>query len=109
MSAGRSAAPGLLTSFQSPADNPILPCICRGEASQACRQQTVRAGTTLEPLPLAVLDILTVWGTIPWMVIAVWKHRRWVAVAQVPYLIWVSIATVLQLSITWMNWRLPFV
>ena len=28
----------------------------------------------------------------------------WVAVAQVPYFLWVSIATVLQLSITWMNW-----
>ena len=26
------------------------------------------------------------------------------AAAQVPYFVWVSIATVLQLSITWMNW-----
>jgi tryptophan-rich sensory protein len=39
------------------------------------------------------------------MIIAVWRHYRWVALAQVPYLIWVSIATVLQLSITGMNWR----
>ncbi len=59
----------------------------------------------LRNLPLAALDILIVWGTILWMIIAVWKHYRWVGVAQVPYLIWVSIATVLQLSITWMNWR----
>jgi translocator protein len=58
----------------------------------------------LKNLPLASLDILMVWGTILWMIIAVWKQHRWVAVAQVPYLIWVSIATVLQLSITWMNW-----
>jgi translocator protein len=43
------------------------------------------------------------------MIIAAWKHYRWVAVAQVPYLIWVSIATVLQVLITWMNWRWPFV
>jgi tryptophan-rich sensory protein len=61
----------------------------------------------LRNLPLAFLDILIVWGTILGMIIAVWKHFRWVAVAQVPYLIWVSIATVLQLSITWMNWGRP--
>jgi benzodiazapine receptor len=54
-------------------------------------------------LPLAAVDILVVWGTIVWMMLAVWPHYRWVAVAQVPYFVWVSIATVLQLSITWMN------
>ena len=58
----------------------------------------------LRNLPLASVDILIVWVTILWMIAAVWRHYRWVAVAQVPYLIWVSIATVLQLSITWMNW-----
>lgn len=58
----------------------------------------------LKNLPLASVDILIVWATIFWMIAAVWRHYRWVAVAQVPYLIWVSIATVLQLSITWMNW-----
>ena len=56
-------------------------------------------------LPLASVDILIVWGTIIWMSIAIWLHYRWVAVAQVPYFIWVSLATVLQLSITAMNWR----
>lgn len=55
-------------------------------------------------LPLAAADILIVWGTIIWCVIAVWPHFRWVAVAQIPYFIWVSLATVLQLSITLMNW-----
>lgn len=55
-------------------------------------------------LPLASVDILIVWGTIIWMIIAIWRHYRWVAIAQVPYFIWVSIATVLQLSITAMNW-----
>lgn len=54
-------------------------------------------------LPLAAVDILIVWGTIIWMIVAIQKHYRWVAVAQVPYLVWVSIATVLQLSITWWN------
>jgi benzodiazapine receptor len=55
-------------------------------------------------LPLAAVDILIVWATIIWMVIAVWRYHRWVAVAQVPYFIWVSLATVLQLSISAMNW-----
>jgi translocator protein len=55
-------------------------------------------------LPLAALDILVVWATIIWCVIAVWPHFKWVAVAQVPYFVWVSLATVLQLSITAMNW-----
>ena len=55
-------------------------------------------------LPMAALDILIVWGTIIWMVVAIWQHYRWVAFAQLPYFIWVSIATVLQLSITYWNW-----
>lgn len=58
----------------------------------------------LRNLPLAAIDILIVWATIVWMALVIWKHQRWVALAQIPYFIWVSIATVLQLSITWMNW-----
>jgi len=57
----------------------------------------------LRNLPLASLDILIVWVTIIWMVMAVRPHARWVAWAQGPYFVWVSIATVLQLSITFMN------
>ena len=57
----------------------------------------------LRNLDLAALDILVVWGSLVWLMVAVWPHFRWVAVAQVPYLAWVSIATVLQLSITWNN------
>jgi tryptophan-rich sensory protein len=55
-------------------------------------------------LPLAAVDTLVVWVTIIWMIVVVWRYYRWVAVAQVPYFVWVSLATVLQLSITWMNW-----
>ena len=54
-------------------------------------------------LPLAAADILIVWTTIIWMMVAIWKHYRWVSLAQIPYFIWVSLATVLQLSITWNN------
>jgi tryptophan-rich sensory protein len=61
----------------------------------------------LRNLPLASVDILVVWTTIIGTLIVTWPHYRWVAVAQVPYLIWVSLATVLQLSITWMNWGRP--
>jgi benzodiazapine receptor len=55
-------------------------------------------------LPLAAVDILIVWATIIWMMVVVWRHYRWVAVTQLLYFIWVSLATVLQLSLTAMNW-----
>jgi|GEM_PF-980238 len=58
----------------------------------------------LRNLNLAAVDILIVWATIIWCVIAIWLHFTWVSIAQVPYFIWVSLATVLQLSITAMNW-----
>jgi translocator protein len=58
----------------------------------------------LRNLPLAAIDILVVWVTILWCMVAIWQHNKWVALAQVPYLIWVSIATVLQLFITIWNW-----
>jgi tryptophan-rich sensory protein len=57
----------------------------------------------LRNLPLATLDILIVWITILWMIIAIWKHHPWIAFAQVPYFIWVSTATILQILITWNN------
>lgn len=56
---------------------------------------------------LASIDILIVWTTIIWGFVAIWQHYRWVAVVQLPYFIWVSLATVLQLSITAMNWGRP--
>jgi translocator protein len=54
-------------------------------------------------LPLASLDVLIVWATIVWMIVAIWPHYRWVSLAQIPYLAWVSIATILQLLITASN------
>ncbi len=57
----------------------------------------------LRNLPLASIDILLVWGTLLWMMLAIWRYYRWVAAAQIPYFVWVSIATVLQLAITGMN------
>ena len=57
----------------------------------------------LRSLVFAAADILLVWVTIIWMMIAIWKHYRWIAIAQVPYFVWVTIATLLQLSISWNN------
>ena len=58
----------------------------------------------LRSVPLAAVDIVIVWATIIWCVVAVWPINKWVGAAQVPYFVWVSLATVLQLSITAMNW-----
>ena len=52
---------------------------------------------------LALLDILIVLCTIPWMMRMVWGRERWVVYIQIPYLLWVMFATVLQISITWLN------
>lgn len=53
---------------------------------------------------LASVDIVIVLVTIIWMIRVSWNRNRIVAYAQVPYLLWVSFATVLQLTITVMNW-----
>ena len=58
----------------------------------------------LRNVPLAAADILIAWVTILCGIAVVWPVYRWVAVAQIPYFVWVCIATVLQLSITAMNW-----
>ena len=58
----------------------------------------------LRNLPLAAIDIVIVWATIIWCIVAIWEHNKWISIAQFPYLIWVSIATVLQLTITAWNW-----
>lgn len=58
----------------------------------------------LENLPLAAVVILIVLITIPWAMWVVWPYAKWVAIAQIPYLAWVSFATVLQLTITYLNW-----
>lgn len=58
----------------------------------------------LQNLWLAAIVILAVLVTIPWAMYAVWPYAKWVAYAQIPYLLWVSFATVLQLTITYLNW-----
>ena len=57
----------------------------------------------LRNLPLATLDIIILWGSIIWLMIAIWRYYRVVALLQLPYLAWVSVASVLQILITLMN------
>ncbi len=54
---------------------------------------------------LASIDIVLVLGTIIWFMFSIWPHMRWVALVNIPYLLWVSFATVLQLTITYLNWK----
>jgi tryptophan-rich sensory protein len=53
---------------------------------------------------LAAVDVILVLGTLIWAIIAIYPHARWVAYLQIPYLLWVSFATVLQLTITYLNY-----
>lgn len=53
---------------------------------------------------LAAVDILLVLGTLLWALWAIHSYAPWVAYVNIPYLLWVSFATVLQLTITYLNW-----
>lgn len=57
----------------------------------------------LQNLWLASLDIILVLGTIVWSMVLL-RRERWFVWMQVPYLGWVLFATVLQFSITYLNW-----
>lgn len=54
---------------------------------------------------LASIDILLVIGTLIWALVAIWPHMRWVTFVNIPYLLWGMFATVLQLTITYLNWK----
>lgn len=58
----------------------------------------------LENYFLATVDIILVLATLIWAMVAIWPRKRWVAYAQIPYLLWVSFATVLQFTVTYLNW-----
>lgn len=53
---------------------------------------------------LAAVDIVVVLITLVWAMARIAPYRRWIAIAQIPYLLWVSFATVLQLTITVLNY-----
>jgi translocator protein len=54
---------------------------------------------------LASVDIIFVWLTLLWAMLSIYPIAAWIAAVNLPYLVWVSIATVLQLTVTVMNWK----
>lgn len=53
---------------------------------------------------LASIDIVLVLITLVWFMKAIWPYKKWVALVNIPYLLWVSFATVLQITITYLNY-----
>jgi tryptophan-rich sensory protein len=53
---------------------------------------------------LAGIDILLTLGTLIWALIAIFPFAKWVSFINIPYLLWVFFATVLQITITVLNW-----
>lgn len=56
---------------------------------------------------LASIDIVLVLGTLIWALYALWRTvptMRWAAYVNIPYLLWVGFATILQLTVTYLNW-----
>jgi tryptophan-rich sensory protein len=53
---------------------------------------------------LAAIDIVLVLGSLLWAMWAIYPYAPWIIYSNIPYLIWVSFATVLQFSITYLNW-----
>ena len=52
---------------------------------------------------LASVDIVIIFATLIWAMIAIYPHSHTITHAQIPYLLWVSFAMVLQLTITYLN------
>ena len=53
---------------------------------------------------LAAVDIILLLATLVWALIAIWPRSRWVFWFNTPYLLWVTFATVLQFTVTYLNW-----
>jgi len=52
---------------------------------------------------LATIDILLVLTTLIWALYAIYHYVPWVSYVNLPYLAWVCFASVLQLTITYLN------
>lgn len=52
---------------------------------------------------LALIDILLVLATLIWALYAIHQYVPWVTYVNIPYVLWVSFATVLQITITYLN------
>ncbi len=53
---------------------------------------------------LATIDIFLILGTLIWALVAIYPYIPWVSYINIPYFLWVAFATVLQVTITYLNW-----
>ena len=53
---------------------------------------------------LATIDIILVLITLIWFMISIFPQAKWVTYLNIPYLLWVSFASVLQITVTYLNW-----
>ena len=53
---------------------------------------------------LASIDILLILSTLIWAITVIYPYAKWISFIQTPYLLWVSFATILQLTVTYLNW-----
>lgn len=54
---------------------------------------------------LATFDILLILSTLIWALISAYPYTRWVSIINIPYFVWVCFATILQVTITYLNFR----
>lgn len=52
---------------------------------------------------LASVDVLLVLATLIWAMCAIYRQAKWVSIINIPYLLWVIFATVLQITVTYLN------
>ncbi len=60
---------------------------------------------TLQNNVLAMVDIFLVLGTLIWALVGIYKYVPWVTYVNIPYVAWVCFATVLQVTVTVLNWK----
>jgi tryptophan-rich sensory protein len=53
---------------------------------------------------LAFIDIALVLVTLVWALFIIYPKHKWATLINIPYLLWVSFATILQATITVLNW-----
>ena len=54
---------------------------------------------------LAAIDVLLVLFTLIWAMTVIFPFASWITYTNIPYLLWVSFATILQLTVTVLNWQ----
>lgn len=54
---------------------------------------------------LACIDITLTLGTLVWAVVAIYPFTSWISYINIPYFLWGTFATILQITITILNWK----